>query len=103
MIASASIVGCSLFFVSNSLFPVLFFHSTRMRLSESSPPALPTAGAGTFPPTHESFEDTVEVPALGGTGRDGSDAGGATPAAACLSADLGVAPGLLVNLDLWHV
>ena len=69
-----------------------------MSLSESSPPALPTAGAGTFPPAHESFVDTVEVPAPKGTGRDGSDAGGTTPSAVCLSADLGVAP-LLAYLD----
>ena len=63
-----------------------------MSLSESSPPALPTAGTGTFPPTHESSVDTIEVPAPEGSDRDGSDSGDTTPAAVRLSADLGVAP-----------
>ena len=73
-----------------------------MNLSESSPPALPTAGAGTVPPAPESSADTVEVRAPEGTGRDGSDAGGTTPAAVCLSADFGypvnsLYPGILSN------
>ena len=50
----------------------------------------------TFPSTHEPLVDAVEVPAPEGSGRDGGVAGGTTPAAVCLSADVGVAPDLLV-------
>lgn len=59
-----------------------------MSHSETSQPALLTAGVDAYPPTRESLLDTVEVPASVGTDRDGSNADGTSPAAVFLSADL---------------
>ena len=69
-----------------------------MDRSERFPPALPICRCGYFP-NHPRVCCGHGRGRSPGTGRDGSDAGGTTPAEGCPSANLGVTPDLLVDFD----